>query len=206
MSDFFSLTKQWFNFCKSGEKIIRPIHTAFYFYCINICNELHWKKNFGIPTDNTMETLGIKNKKTYYTVLQDLVDFGFIILTEKSINQHTTNIICLPKKRITNVSGNYPSTVPIVRRNDTKTLVNVPASDELKTGLVKIFKTVRPDVPHETLVIEAGKFTAKYPGKDLRKDINLINTWAVKINYEPPKNLQDEFEQTQKRNREKYGN
>lgn len=205
MSDIFSLTKQWFKFCKSGEKIVRPIHTAFYFYCIYLCNELHWKKNFGIPTDNTMEILGIKNKKTYYLVIQELVDFGFIILAEKSINQHTANIICLPKKRISNVSGNYLGTVPIVKRINTKTLVNVPSDPELKTALVKIFQKVRNDIPLDYLITEAGQFMVKYPDKDLKKDINLITTWAKRIKYEQPVDKNAEFNRVAAQNQLKYG-
>lgn len=148
----------------------------------------------------------MKNKKTYYLILQDLIDFGFIIMAEKSINQHTANIICLPKKRISTISGTHLSTisgtVPIVKRiKHLKQSVN----GELKTGLIRIFKTVRNDIPDHILETEAGKFINKYGEKDLRKDINLINTWAVKIIYEPEQNKQQEFDQTAERNRKRYG-
>lgn len=205
----YYLTTQWFKFCQSGEFVIRPIHTALYVYCIHLCNSLKWKVNFGLPTDSTMGVLGMKNKKTYYLVLQDLIDFGFIKLVEKSINQHTANIICLPKKRISTISGTHLSTisgtVPIVKRINTKTLVNVQSDYELKTGLVTIFKKVRNEIPYDQLVIEAGKFMAKYPGKDLKIDINLINKWASNIKFTPEISKEDEFEQTVKRNKEKYG-
>lgn len=201
----YKLTKQWFDFCRSGTHIVRPIHTALYLYCVQLCNSLQWKINFGLPTDNTMNTLGIKNKETYYSTLNDLCQFGFVIMAEKSINQHTANIIRLPKKPISIPIGTHVgtgvSTVPIVKRIKHLNVLNV----ELKTGLVKIFNTVRPDIPRETLELEAGKFIAKYPDKDLKRDINLINTWAVKINYSPEPNKEDEFNKTAERNRQKYG-
>ena len=203
----YLLTRQWFNFCRSGVQPVRPIHTALYLYCVDLCNSLKWKVNFGLPTADTMETLGIKNKETYYNTLQDLSDFGFIIFRQKSINQHTANIICLPKKPIATTSGTMfgttSGTVPIVKQlKHIKTLVNV---ETLKTGLVEIFKTVRTDVPREALEIEAGMFISKYSGKDLQKDINLITTWAKKIIYSAPIKAIDEFNKTAQKNKERYG-
>lgn len=206
----YKLTKQWFDFCKSGTHLVRPIHTALYLYCLQLCNSLKWKVNFGLPTESTMGILGIKNKDTYYTALNDLCRFGFVIMAEKSINQHTANIIRLPKKPIsTPIStpvSTPVSTVPIVKRiKPTENVLNDFQVVELKTALFKIFCTVRNDIPHEALMTEAGKFITKYGVKDIRKDINLINTWAVKINYSPQPKLEDEFTKTAQRNKEKYG-
>lgn len=207
MSDLniFHLTKQWFKFCKSGDKIVRPIHSAFYYYCIFLCNELHWKINFSLPTDDTMAALGMKNKKTYYLILQDMVDFGFIVLTEKSINQHTANIIRLPKKRISNVSGTGLSTVPIVKRKDTKTLVYVSDDEKLTTGIVTIFKKQRPEIPLEVLIQEAISLRIKFTQVDLKKDVALFISWAKRIKYAPPIKAMDEFTRIEAENLKKYG-
>jgi len=202
----YILTKQWFNFCRSGQHPVRPIHTAVYLYCVELCNTLKWKINFGLPTSDTMETLGIKNKETYYKALDELEFFGFIIFRQKSINQHTANIICLPKKPVSIPVATPVSTpvgtVPIVKQLKHK---NVEKCETLKTGLVEIFKTIRTDVPQETLDIEAGKFISKYPDKDLKKDINLINKWAEKIIYDKPVSQLDEFNRVAALNAKKYG-
>lgn len=199
----YSLTDSWFKFCKSGEHVVRPIHTAFYLYCVYLCNKMQWKKNFGLPTEHTMDVLGFKNKKTYYLVLQELIDFGFILMVEKSINQHTANIICLPKKRTSTHLSTHLSTVPIVKRIKLiKTLVN---EGELKTVLVNLFEKVRIDVPRGTLEYEAGKFLNKYGNKDPVKDINLINAWAEKIKHIAPLDKVTEFDKIAKANKIKYG-
>lgn len=202
----YILTKQWFNFCRSGQHPVRPIHTAVYLYCVELCNTLKWKINFGLPTSDTMETLGIKNKETYYKALDELEVFGFIVFRQKSINQHTANIICLPKKPVSIPIATPVSTpvgtVPIVKQLKHK---NVESAETLKTGLVDIFSKVRTDVPRETLEIEAGSFISKYGNKDLQKDINLITTWAKKINYTKPVNQVDEFEKVAAANKLKYG-
>jgi len=43
------------------------------------------------------EAIGIRSYNTYINTLNDLVDFGFIKLVEKSKNQYSSNIIALSK-------------------------------------------------------------------------------------------------------------
>ena len=42
-----------------------------------------------------MEALGIKSYNTYINTLNDIVDWGFIIMIERSKNQYSANIIAL---------------------------------------------------------------------------------------------------------------
>jgi hypothetical protein len=45
--------------------------------------------------DLAKEAIGLKSYNTYIKTLNDLVDFGFIIMIEKSKNQYSSNIIAL---------------------------------------------------------------------------------------------------------------
>ena len=90
----YELHRNWFNFSFENNKA-KPIHTAIYMYAIEHCNKLGWKKEFGFPTQLVMEILGIKSYNTYIKALNDLVDFGFISMVEKSKNQWTSNVIAL---------------------------------------------------------------------------------------------------------------
>jgi hypothetical protein len=201
----YKLTNAWFEFCQSGTQITRPVHTALYLYCIHLCNKLKWREIYGLPTEATMASLGISSYKTYINTLTDLVDFGFITWVEKSKNQYTSNKIALVKNakaRPKHIPKHVQSIVPIVKHVNNKNVLNVQT---LKTGLVEIFKTVRSDVPRETLEIEAGMFIAKYPGKGLQKDINLITTWAKRIKFIQPINHKTEFDKIAAKNKERYG-
>src|SRR5680860_1836650 len=91
----YKFTRAWFDFCFDNPEKIKPVHHAIYHFALERCNRLGWKKKFGFPTDFAMETLGIKNYRTYSKALNDLVSFGFIKMIEKSKNQHTCNVICL---------------------------------------------------------------------------------------------------------------
>jgi hypothetical protein len=93
----YSLTSVWFQFAFDNPEKVKPGHHALYFWCIELCNSLGWKEKFGLPTQHTMDVLGIKNYKTYSNHLHDLVDFGFINFVQLSKNQYTSNIIALVK-------------------------------------------------------------------------------------------------------------
>lgn len=94
----YELSRIWFDFCFENPEKIKPNHTALYFFIIEHCNRLNWKEKFGLPTSMSMEAIGMKTYKSYINTLTDLVDFGFIMMIEKSKNQYTANIIALDKK------------------------------------------------------------------------------------------------------------
>ena len=89
----YELSTNWFEFSFQNPDKIKPLHTALYFYTIEKCNKMGWKQKFGIPTDQAMEAIGVKNYKTYIKGLLDLVDFGFIKIHQRSKNAYTANII-----------------------------------------------------------------------------------------------------------------
>ena len=93
----YERTRIWFNFCFEHPEKVKPIHHALYLYTVEMNNRFGWKEKFGLPTDSTMEVLGIKHYKTYTKALNDLIDWGFISLIQKSKNQFTANIIALTK-------------------------------------------------------------------------------------------------------------
>lgn len=93
----YELSRYWFDWCFENPEKISPNHTALYFFCIEHCNRMGWKEKFGLPTSVAKEAIGIKSYNTYINTLNDLVDFGFIILIEKSKNQYSSNIVALSK-------------------------------------------------------------------------------------------------------------
>lgn len=93
----YELSRNWFNFCFENPEKIKPIHTALYFFAIEHCNRLGWKEKFGLPTEMTKEAIGVKSWHTYINAFNDLVNWGFFFLVEKSKNQYSSNIIALSK-------------------------------------------------------------------------------------------------------------
>ena len=93
----YELSRKFFDWTFENPQKITPNHIALYFFCIEHCNRLGWKKNFGLPTTMAKEAIGIRSYNTYINTLNDLVEFGFLIMIEKSKNQYSSNIIALSK-------------------------------------------------------------------------------------------------------------
>lgn len=91
----YDLSRKWFDWSFENPERINPNHTALYFFIIEHCNRLGWKEKFGLPTTMAKEAIGIRSYNTYINTLNDLVQFGFINLIEKSKNQYSSNIIAL---------------------------------------------------------------------------------------------------------------
>lgn len=93
--DIYSLYRNFWDFAFENPEKIKPNHIAIYSFAIEHCNRLGWKRKYGFPTSMAMDAVGIKNYRTYINALNDLVNFGFIEMIEKSKNQYSSNIIAL---------------------------------------------------------------------------------------------------------------
>lgn len=97
MAEFnsYELSRNWFDWCFENPEKITPNHSAIYFFAIEHCNRLGWKNKFGFPTQMVMDAIGIKKHQTYIKYFNDLVEWGFLNLVQKSANQYSANIISL---------------------------------------------------------------------------------------------------------------
>lgn len=93
----YQLSRKWFDFCFENPEKIRPTHTAIYMFALEHWNRLGQKRKFGFPSQMTMDAIGIKSYNTYIPCFNDLVEWGFFELIEKSKNQYSSNIIALSK-------------------------------------------------------------------------------------------------------------
>jgi len=88
----YNLSRWWFNYSFENKEA-KCQHTAIFLWCIELNNRLGWKREFGIPTQDTMEGLSIGNKATYLNALKDLHEWGFIEIIKESKNQYQACII-----------------------------------------------------------------------------------------------------------------
>lgn len=93
----YQLSRTFFDWCFENPEKISPTHIAMYFFIIEHCNRLGWKEKFGLPTIMVKDAIGIRNFRTYTNTLNDLVEWGFIIMVEKSKNQYSSNIVAIVK-------------------------------------------------------------------------------------------------------------
>lgn len=91
----YELSRMWFDWCFENPEKVTPNHSAIYFFAIEHCNRLGWKEKFGFPTQMAMDAVGIKKHQTYIRYFEDLCEWGFFKLIQKSQNQYSSNIICI---------------------------------------------------------------------------------------------------------------
>ncbi len=91
----YDLMRTFWDWSFENPEKIKPNHSAVYFFVIEHCNRLGWKDKFGLPTTMVMEAVGIKSYNTYKKTLDDLVEWGFIMMIERSKNQYSSNIVAL---------------------------------------------------------------------------------------------------------------
>ncbi|MCM8542400.1 MAG: hypothetical protein NE328_19170 [Lentisphaeraceae bacterium] len=91
----YDLSRNFFDFCFDNPEKINTSHVAIYFFAIEHCNRLGWKKKFGFPTQMVMDAVGIKKPHTYIKYFNNLVEWEFFHLIQKSKNQYSSNIISL---------------------------------------------------------------------------------------------------------------
>lgn len=108
----YAYSKRWFDFMLESKEMVRPIHTALYFWIVEMNNRQQWKEVFGLPTEYSMKAIGIKGRLHYKNALDDLIKWGFVNLVSKSKNQHMSNQIslCLPVT-LSNKQDNLPVTL-----------------------------------------------------------------------------------------------
>lgn len=93
--DIYSLSRNFWDYAFENPEKISPNHAAIYFFAIEHCNRLGWKQKFGFPSQMTMDAIGIKKHQTYIRYFEDLCEWGFFKLVQKSKNQYSANIISL---------------------------------------------------------------------------------------------------------------
>jgi len=128
MAEFnsYELSRNWFDWCFENPEKINPNHTAMYFFIIEHCNRLGWKEKFGLPMEMTKDALGISNYRTYSKTFNDLSDWGFIKVIEKSKNQYSATIIAIVK----NTKANTKALSKAAQTHDKKQSIDIVCIDK----------------------------------------------------------------------------
>ena len=92
----YTISREWFDWSFEHPDLVKPSHTAIYFYAIDQNNRFGWKEKFGLPTLQAMEATGIKSKNTYYKAFNNLIEWNFIKIITKAKNANSANIISIP--------------------------------------------------------------------------------------------------------------
>jgi len=90
--DLFQLNKALMHISGSNTKI-KHQHIALLWYIIERSNSLMWQQEFKLFSETAMDHAGFTNGTTYRKTLDELQNFGFLIIKERCKNQHTKYVI-----------------------------------------------------------------------------------------------------------------
>lgn len=93
----YELSRAWFDFAFENPDKVSSNHTALYLWLCEINNRLGWTENFQITVSECMMGMSCKSYNTYKKCLENLIDFGFVKMVKRSVNQHQCNVIALSK-------------------------------------------------------------------------------------------------------------
>jgi hypothetical protein len=91
----YNLSRQYFSYVEKYKDKIKPIHSALYFWIVELNNKLYWEEVIGLPTLKSMSMIGTKTRKRYSKTLLELEEWGFIKIITKSKNQYQSHRITL---------------------------------------------------------------------------------------------------------------
>jgi len=152
--NIFNVSKGWFNMSFRDHRL-KSAHTAFIFYCIDLNNRLAWVQNFGLPANHTCQVLNF-SYKTFIKTLNELIEFGFIEMIEKSTNQHTSNIISLNllylkmAKQVQSKSEASPKQV------QSKSVITKPPNKETNKTIYRSFAHLKISIDENKKLIDSG--------------------------------------------------
>jgi hypothetical protein len=178
----YELSRKFWDFAFENPDRIKPIHSAIYFFAIEHCNRLGWKEKFGLPSQMVMEAIGVKNWRTYSQGLNELIDFGFIKLLEKSSNQYSSNIIAI----VNFTKADTKALDKALQKHDTKQGQSIVSIDKQET-----YKQETIEERKSKFYDSLTSFIDDYPKEMLRE---FYNYWVE--HGEKDKKLRFEKEKT----------
>jgi len=193
----YELSRNWFDWCFENPEKINPNHSALYFFCIEHCNRLGWKEKFGLPTTMAKEAIGIKSYNTYIKTLNELVEFGFIKMIEKSKNQYSSNIIALSennkalnkaldKALIKHKTKQRESTQQSIDSIDKQLTSNNKQDNNIEDRKLKFADTLKPylEIYGRETLLEFYEYWTEPNKSNTKFKQELQETWSVKRRLE----------------------
>ena len=82
----YDLSHNFYEWAFSNREDFKPTVSALYFYLVEMCNTLGWKKEFSISAKEFMEGMGVSGYNTYKNAFDVLCKHGYIKVVKKSCN------------------------------------------------------------------------------------------------------------------------
>jgi len=185
--DIFKLYRNFWDFAFDNPEKIKPNHIAIFSFAIEHCNRLGWKQKYGLPSAMVMEATGIKSYNTYISAFNELVDFGFIKLIEKSKNQYSSNIIALSNF---DKASNKALDKALIKHTTKQSESTIQSIDSIDIQYTNIQETINKHGKNLNIVLsesEYQKLCKDYTVQKANQAIDFLSDWGL----EKPKQFKE---------------
>ena len=93
----YSYSRAWFDYAFEHPEHVTASHGILYLWLVEINNRVGWVDVYQITASECMQGMGCKSYNTYKKCFEQLVEWGFVKVVKKAVNQHQCNIIALSK-------------------------------------------------------------------------------------------------------------
>lgn len=162
--NIYELSRTFWNWAFENPDLVKPNHSAMFFFAIEHCNRLGWKEKFGFPTTMVMDAIGIKSYNTFIATLNDLVKWGFFSMIEKSKNQYSANIIAISKFNEANDKALDEALLKHLTKQSESTIQSIDSID------IQTYNTTNLQT-NNILLEKESKETKSFDRKDFKKKL-----------------------------------
>lgn len=185
--NIFTQIRAYYSFVFNTEFNITPLHSSLYMFLLNQNNRADWVEWFKCPADTAMYGSLINSNKTYYKILNELVDFKLIevqkginnfkapkikILKLKDVKEEKESEIQAPEPIISSVE-NTPLLTTLL------TQLPTPILTQLHTQLSTLLPTLK-DIPNTKILITI--IQEKKTNKFVKPTIEEIKVYCTERN------------------------
>lgn len=176
----YELSRIWWDWCFENPDKIKPNHSAMYFFIIEHCNRLGWKGKFGLPMEMTKDAIGISNYRTYANTFDDLVNWGFIKVFQKSVNQYSANVIGLVK----NAKANTKALSKATHKHSQKQRRGIVGIDKpINLLTLEPINVYRKFAHLEISILDFEQLKAEYPKEQIDSILDQIENYKKNLKY-----------------------
>lgn len=96
----YELSRQWFDFVFENPEKTSTAQTALYMWLIEANNRKGFSEKFVFNTQDAIDYTGIRNRKTIWIALNELVENGFVTIVNKAKNQQELTVLSIINNKV----------------------------------------------------------------------------------------------------------
>lgn len=96
----YALSRAWFDYAFENPDKVTVNQTALFMWLIELNNRMGWALKLSFNTEDAGIACGLKDRKTVWKAMNELVEIGFVTMIFKSSHRHKASVISILDNKI----------------------------------------------------------------------------------------------------------